>query len=64
MVAGAQVGLSGIDELFAQWRASGRRAAELSDHEILAGLRRGNYVSQAVETEYASAVRALFARPC
>jgi len=63
-VAGAQVGLSGIEELFAQWRAAGRGAAELSDHEILAGLRRRNYVGGNVETEYASAVRALFARPC
>ena len=64
IVAGAQVGVSGIEELFAQWRASGRGAAELSDHEILAGLRRRNYVSRAVETEYAKAVLALYARQC
>ena len=63
-VAGAQVGLNGIEELFAEWRASGLRAVELSDREILAGLRRRNYVSSGVETEYAAAVLALYARQC
>jgi len=63
-IAGAQVGLSGLEELFAQWRASGRRAAELSDREILAGLRKRNYVSKGVETEYAAAVLTLYAGPC
>jgi hypothetical protein len=63
-VAGAQVGLSGIEELFAQWRAVGRGAAELSDREVLAGLRRRNYVSRGVETGYAAAVLALYARQC
>jgi hypothetical protein len=57
------VGLSGIEELFAQWRASGLQP-ELSDREILAGLRRRNYVSRTVETEYAAAVLALYARQC
>lgn len=63
-VAGAMVGLSGIEELFAQWRAAGRGAAELSGREVLAGLRRRNYVSRGVETEYAAAVLALYARQC
>ena len=63
-VAGAMVGLSGIEELFAQWRASGQRAEELTDGEILAGLRRRNYVIRSVETEYAAAVLALYARQC
>lgn len=63
-VAGARVGLNGIEELFAQWRASGRRAEELSDGEALAGLRRRNYVSRPVEAEYAKAVLALYARRC
>jgi hypothetical protein len=63
-VAGAQVGLSGLEELFAQWRALGLQAAELSDSEILAGLRRRNYVSRGVETQYAAAVLALYARRC
>jgi hypothetical protein len=63
-VAGTQVGLSGLEELFAQWRSSGRGAAELSDREILAGLRRRNYVSRGGETQYAAAVLALYARQC
>jgi hypothetical protein len=60
-VAGAQVSLSGVSELFAEWRAAKRQAAELSREEILAGLRKGNYVSSRVEAEYAEAVRALYA---
>ena len=63
-VAGAQVGLSGIEELFAQWRASGRQAAELSGREVLAGLRKRNYVGRSVETEYTTAILALYARQC
>jgi hypothetical protein len=62
-VAGAQVGLTGIEELFAQWRASGLQP-ELSNQEVLACLRRHNYVSRGVKTEYAAAFLALYARRC
>lgn len=63
-VAATQVGLHAVDELFEQWRAGHRQAEELSDEEILAGLRKQNYVSKNVETEYAEAIRFLYARPC
>jgi hypothetical protein len=60
-VAGVQVSLSGVTELFAEWRAWQRQAAELSNEEILAGLRKHNYVSTNVEAEYAQAIRSLYA---
>jgi hypothetical protein len=62
MVAGTQVGLFAVAELFTQWRAGLRQAAELSDEEILTGLRRHNYVSRKAEKEYAEAIRCLYAR--
>jgi len=63
-VAGVEVSVKQAAELFEQWRAGRRRAAELSDEEILAGLRRHNYVSRSVEAEYAQAMRSLYARLC
>jgi hypothetical protein len=60
-VAGTQVGLHAVAELFEQWRTGQRQAAELSDEEILAGLRKHNYVSTNVEAEYAQAIRSLYA---
>jgi hypothetical protein len=61
-VAGVQVSVSGVTELFAGWRAAQREAAELTDEEIIAGLRKRNYVSGTTEAEYAEAIRSLYAR--
>ena len=63
-VAGAQVGLQAVTELFEQWRAGQRKAGELSDQEILDGLRKHNYVGKSAEAEYAQAVRSLYERLC
>jgi hypothetical protein len=44
--------------------AAQRKAGELSDGEILAGLRKHNYISRNAEAEYAVAIRSLYARQC
>lgn len=63
-VAGGQVGLNAVDALFSRWRAGQRQPADLSDEEILNGVRKHNYISRNVEQKIAGAIRSLYARFC
>ena len=60
-ILGQRVGLSGAEDLFSRWRTTDRKPSDLSNKEILTGLREKNYVSQAVESSYTEAVRTCYA---
>ena len=55
-----RVGLSGVEDLFSRWRTTDREPSDLSKKEILTGLQKKNYVSEAVESSYTEAVRACY----
>ena len=60
-VRGATVGMAGLRELFLRWKEANRKPDDLTDQEILKGIRARNYVPEPVEADYVAAVRGLYA---
>jgi hypothetical protein len=58
-IRGQQVGLAGLSEVFEEWS---RKPVGPGPEQILAALRRGNYISPGLENEYVQAVRGLYSR--
>ena len=62
---GAQlVGLVGLIPLFEEWLTAKKSPDSLEGDEILACIKRKNYVSQNSEEEYIDAVRSAYAAYC
>jgi len=61
---GAVVGVMGLEVVFGQLRAMGRRPDEVTDAELVGMARKFNYIPNraAVEADYAVALREAYAR--
>jgi hypothetical protein len=58
-IGGQQVGLAGLAEVFEEWS---RKPDGPTPEQVLAALRRGNYIRSGLENEYVEAVRGLYSR--
>jgi len=58
------VGMQGLETMFQQLRAMGRRPEETTDAELIGMTRRSNYIADraALEADYAVALREAYAR--
>ena len=59
-----QVGIVGLDSIFDEWFSAGKTPEDMEDTEILASVRKYNYVSPKAEKKYTTAIRAAYALYC
>jgi hypothetical protein len=60
-IAGSPVGIAGLEKIFLNWQASGTKAQDLTNDQVLQAIRKHNYVIPRLEDEYAEAIRAHYA---
>jgi hypothetical protein len=60
-IRGATVGILGLADSFRLWRETNRDPDDLTDEEILRAISARNYVPEPAESDYAAAVRKLYA---
>jgi hypothetical protein len=58
-IGGQQVGLAGVAQVFEEWK---RMPDGPSPEQVLAAIRRSNYIVPGFENEYVEAVRGLYSR--
>ncbi len=63
-VGNQQVGLVGLKSLFEEWYSVNKTSEDLQSEEILASIKKRNYVSRTLEKEYVKAVRKAYANYC
>ena len=59
-----QVGIVGLDSIFEEWSSAGKTPGDMEDAEILASVRKRNYVNPKAEKKYTTAIRAAYALYC
>jgi hypothetical protein len=55
------VGIAGLEGVFQGWQASGKKARDLTNDQIIQAIRKQNYVISRLEDEYAEAIKARYA---
>ncbi len=63
-VGGSSVGIAGLEDIFRDWLADGKKVQDLTKDLILQAIRRHNYVIPRLEDEYAVAIKARYAAYC
>ena len=63
-VGGVSVGIAGLDGVFRNWQADGKKVQDLTKDLILEAIRQHNYVIPRLEDEYTAAIKARYAAYC
>ncbi len=63
-VSGSAVGIAGLEDVFRNWLAAGKKSPDLTKDLIMQAIRKHNYVVPRLEDEYAAAIRARYAAYC
>jgi hypothetical protein len=63
-VNGVSVGVAGLEDIFRNWLAAGKKAADLTKDQVVQSIQGHNYIPPRLEDKYAEAIRAKYAAYC